>query len=90
MNSIDRTAFSAFDNEHDYGQCARFYDLNTLAPPTIGSRRKRAAVMNSFDNAQRCHYFNTSYFTTELKVQGFTSQTAMIVTTPKLRGRTHH
>ena len=81
VESIDRRAFSAFDDEHDYGQCARFYDLTTLAP-IIDSRKKRAAVMNSFDNAQRCHHFNTSFFTTALKVQGFTSQTAMIVTTP--------
>ena len=81
VNSIDRHAFSAFDDEYNYGQCARFYDLPTLAPPIIGSRKKRAAVMNTYDNAQRCHHFNTSIFTTALKVQGFTSQTAMIVTT---------
>ena len=82
VESIDRRAFSAFDDEHDYGQCARFYDLTTLAPPIIGSRKKREAVVNSFDNARRCHHFNTSFFTSALKVQGFTSQTAMIVTTP--------
>ena len=81
VESIDRHAFSAFDDEHDYGQCARFYDLPT-DPPIIGRRKKRAAVMNTYDNAQRCHHFNTSLFTTALKVQGFTSQTAMIVTTP--------
>ena len=63
------------------GQCDKFYDLPTVTP-IIGWRKRRTAVMSTYNNAQRCHHFITSLFTAELKVHGFTSQTTMIVTTP--------
>ena len=92
VHTRNRYAFTAFDYEHDYGQCARFYDLPTLAPPitdppTIdppitGRRKKRAVVTPSFNTEQKCHYFTTSSFATSLTVQGFTSRGAVIVRTP--------
>ena len=81
VNSIRRESFRHFDDNHDYGQCARFYDLETLTP-VIGKRKKRSAATPSFTTEQRCHYFTTSSFTTSLTVQGYTSQPIMIVTRP--------
>ena len=81
VNSIHRESFRHFDDDHDYGQCARFYDLDTL-PPVIDKRKKRSAATPSFTTEQRCHYFTTSSLTTSLTVQGYTSQPIMIVTRP--------
>ncbi|CAI8010970.1 hypothetical protein GBAR_LOCUS7142 [Geodia barretti] len=58
--------------------------LPTLAPPTIDPRKKRAVVTSSFNTEQRCHYFTTSSLATSLTALGFTSQGAVIVTTPGL------
>ena len=77
VNSIDRSSFRMFDDEHDYGQCARFYDL-----PTFSGQKKRAVSTSSYDIEQRCHYFTTSLLTHTLTVQGYTTQAAMIVTKP--------
>ena len=67
-----------FDDVHDHGQCARFYDLDVPGP----LKKKRAAVTPSFSTEQRCHRFTVSLFATSLTVQGFTSQPVMIVTRP--------
>ena len=87
VHSIDRHSFREFNNTHDYGQCARFYDLPTFDPPTdpptIDPRKKRAVVTSSLNTEQRCHYFTTSSLATSLTVQGFTSQSAVMVTTPR-------
>jgi hypothetical protein len=85
--SIDRHAFRAFDDEHDYGQCASFYDLPTLLPPTSdppisGRRKQRSVVTPSFNTEQRCHYFTTSSFATSLTARVFTGE-EVIVTTPE-------
>ena len=85
--SIDRYAFREFNNTHDYGQCASFYDLPTLLPPTSdppisGRRKKRSVVTPSFNTEQRCHYFTTSSFATSLTARVFTSE-EVIVTTPE-------
>ena len=87
VNSIDRDAFREFSRVHDYGQCARFYDL-----PVFSGRKKRQAPVfsglkkhevPSFCNiGQRCHYFSTSLFTTTVFVIGHTIQDSMIVTKP--------
>ena len=82
VHSIDRHSFREFNNTHDYGQCARFYDLPTLAPPISDRRKKRAVVTSSFNAEQRCHYFTTSSFATSLTAQVFTSE-EVIVTTPR-------
>ena len=81
VNSIRRESFRHFDEDHDYGQCARFYDLNSgsLLP---GKRKKRSAATPSLATEQRCHYFTTSSFATSLTVQGYTNQSIMIVTRP--------
>ena len=71
--SIDRTSFLTFSDDHDYGQCARFYEL---------SDRKKRQAPSSYDIEQRCHYFSTSLFTTTVVVTGHTSQDSMIVTKP--------
>ena len=84
VHTTNPYAFRAFDDEHDYGQCAEFYILPTLAPPTIDPRKKRAVVTSSFNTEQRCHYFTTSSLATSLTALGFTSQGAVIVTTPGL------
>ena len=83
-NSIDDESFGRFYANHECGKCARFYGL----PPNC-ERKKRQAVpptsatsTSNYDTEQRCHYFNTSLFTTELMVQGFTIQDEMLVTTP--------
>ena len=34
VDSIDQHSFMEFNNTHDYGKCARFYDLPTFDPPT--------------------------------------------------------
>ena len=75
VNSIDRDAFRNFDRDHDYGQCAQFYDL------PVFDRKKRQAP-SSYDIEQRCHNFTTSLFTTTVVVMGHTSQDSMIVTKP--------
>jgi hypothetical protein len=85
--SIDRYAFREFNNTHDYGQCASFYDLPTLLPPTSdppisGRRKKRSVVTSSFNAEQRCHYFTTSSFATSLTARVFTGE-EVIVTTPE-------
>ena len=76
VNSIDRSSFRRFDDEHDYGQCARFYELS--------ERKKRVVITSSdsYDTEQRCHYFTTSLLTDTLTVQGYATQAAMIVTKP--------
>ena len=79
VNSIHRESFRHFDDDHDYGQCARFYGLET---PIIDERKKRSAATSFFTTEQRCHYFSTSSFTSSLTVQGYTSQPIMIVTRP--------
>ena len=71
VNSIDRTSFLTFDENHDYGQCARFYGL---------SKRKKRQASSSYE--QRCHYFTTSLLTTQLIVHGYTSEPEMIITDP--------
>ena len=73
-DSIDGSSFRRFDDEHDYGQCARFYELS--------KRKKREVLSSSYDTEQRCHYFTTSLLTDTLTVQGYTTQYAMIVTKP--------
>ena len=51
----DHDSFRNFNNTHDFGQCARFYDLDSETP-IIGSRKKRSAATPSFTTEQRCHY----------------------------------
>ena len=77
VNSIDRSSFRRFDEEHDYGQCARFYNLTTFI-----DRKKRAVSTSSYGTEQRCHYFTTSLLTDTLTVHGYTAHYAMIVTKP--------
>ena len=76
VNSIDRSSFRMFDDEHNYGQCAWFYNLTT------SDQKKRAVSTSSYDIEQRCHYFTTSLLTDTLAVQGYTIQASMIVTKP--------
>ena len=71
--SIDRTSFRTFSDDHDYGQCAQFYEL---------SDRKKCQAPSSYDIEQQCHYFSTSLFTTAVVVTGHTTQDSMIVTKP--------
>ena len=76
VNSIDHTSFRRFDDEHNYGQCAWFYELPTR------DQKKRAVSTSSYDTEQRCHYFTTSLLTDTLTVQSYTTQASMIVTKP--------
>ena len=71
--SIDQTSFQTFTDDHDYGKCAQFYELN--------SRKKRQAP-SSYDIEKQCHNFSTSLFTTTVVVMGHTSQDSVIVTKP--------
>ena len=81
MHSIVEHADDAirnFDDVHDHGQCARFYDLDDVPVP----HKKERAAVTPFHTEQRCHRFTVSLFATSLRVQGFTSQPVMIVTRP--------
>ena len=75
VDSIDRSSFLTFDENHEYGQCASFHDI-----PTFGKRKKRQVSSSSYSIEQRCHYFTTSLLTTQLTVYGYTTEAAMIVT----------
>ena len=77
VDSIDRSSFVTFDENHDYGQCARFYNLTTL-----GDKKKRQVSSSSYSTEQRCHNFTTSLLTTQLTVYGYTTEDAMIITDP--------
>ena len=76
VNSINRTSFLRFSEDHNHGQCAWFYNLTT------SNQKKRAVSTSSYDTEQHCHYFTTSLLTDTLTVQGYTTQAAMIVMKP--------
>ena len=78
VTTIDGSAFLAFQEEHDYGQCAKLHSL-----PVFTGRRKRLAFSSTYATEQQCHSFTTSLLTTKLKVYGYTSEDTMIVTDPR-------
>ena len=87
VDTIDRSVFSRFTEEHDCGKCARFYDLlisdiSVCDPPVIGNRKKKQARSPSPSTEQTCHSFTTSLLTTQLTVYGNTSEPEMIITDP--------
>ena len=92
--SIDETAFLRFNEKHECGKCARFYNIPTVKDPSkfcnppeiiLDGRKKRLA---SHGTEQHCHYFTTSLLTTTLTVYGYTEEDVMIVTDPN-RQETH-
>ena len=70
--SILDGSFDTFQERHDSKPCAEFHKR----------RIRRQVLASSYDIEQRCHYFNTSLFTTTVIVSGHTTQDSIIVTKP--------
>ena len=78
VNNIDRTSFSTFIRDHNFGQCGIFYSIPTKP---LGNSM-RVAMVAAFDTAQRCHTFTTTPLSGTLTVTAHTSQSEFDITKP--------